>query len=666
MTLAQAKIRIHKLREAINRHRYLYHVENRQEISDEARDSLMHELVILETQFPQFQSPDSPSRRVAGKPLSGFTKMRHTVPQWSLNDAFTEEEIAAFDRRVEKIVGKHVLYTAELKIDGLHIVLTYEHGTLVRGVTRGDGVIGEDVTQNIKTIEAIPLILEEAVDITVEGEIWMSRKEFDRVNKEQKKKNLPLYANPRNIAAGTIRQLDARVVASRKLSCFIYDIDALGGEASKLPLTQADELKMLAKLGFKVNPHFKLCKNVSEIVEFWKYWQKHKEQEDYWIDGIVVKVNDRAEQEAIGYTGKGPRFAIAFKFPAEQVTTIVRDISVQVGRTGVLTPVANMQPVQVAGTTVARATLHNEDEIKRLGLKIGDTVILEKSGDVIPKILSVLVELRTGKERNFHMPKTCPVCDGEVVRDAQFVASRCTNPECDAKNSRKLYYFTSKHAFDIEGLGPKVIDLLTEHKLVSTPVDFFKLKEGDIESLPRMGEKSATNLIRAISDRRTVSLPRFIIALGITDVGEETAHDLAEHFGSIDKLMRASKEELQNVYGVGDVVAHEVVHYFANKKHQRLVHALLDEVTIEKQEENVTKKLPLAGKTFVLTGTLQSFGRDAVKERIRALGGKSAGSVSKNTDYVIAGDNPGSKLEEAEKLGVTVLSESDFRKMLGI
>ncbi len=676
MTEKEAIIRIEKLRVAINRHRYLYHVENRQEISDSARDSLMHELVDLETKFPKLLAADSPSQRVAGKPLPGFTKLRHAVSQWSLNDAFTEEEIRAFDERVKKTLGaqsansltqrsgRQVFYTTELKIDGFHIVLTYEKGKLVRGVTRGDGVMGEDVTSNVRTIEAIPLVLEEPLDIIVEGEIWMSKKEFLRVNKEQKEKGEELYANPRNIAAGTIRQLDARIVASRKLSNFIYDIDAVQGETSD---TQAHELEFLAKLGFKVNKHFKVCKNIDEVIEFWNFWQKHKDKEDYLIDGVVVKVDSREKQEKLGYTGKAPRFAIAFKFPAEQVTTQVKDIVVQVGRTGVLTPVANMTPVSVAGTTVSRATLHNEDEIKRLGLKIGDTVILEKSGDVIPKIISVLTELRTGKEKNFHMPKSCPVCNGEVARDEQFVAWRCMNPDCDAKNSRKLYYFTSKSAFNIDGLGPKIIDLLTEHELVSTPVDFFKLKKGDIESLPRMGEKSAENLIQAINDRRSISFPRFIIALGISDVGEETAHDLAEHFGKIEKLIQASEEDLQGVYGIGDVVAREVTRYFADAKYQKLVRDLLKEVRIEKPSLGApSAKSGVAGKTFVLTGTLESLERDKAKEKIRELGGKSSGSVSKKTDYVVAGANPGSKLGEAQKLGVLVLTEGDFLKMLGM
>ncbi|MFA6006823.1 MAG: NAD-dependent DNA ligase LigA [Candidatus Paceibacterota bacterium] len=693
MTEREVKERITKLREAINRHRYLYHVENKAEISDEARDSLMHELVDLETRFPSLLMSDSPSQRVSGKPLPGFTKVKHAVPQWSLSDAFNEDEIKSFDERVKKNLtlalsegegtnanqnpspserGRGEVgygYTAELKIDGFHIVLTYEKGKLVRGVTRGDGIVGEDVTQNIKTIEAIPLVLEEAIDIIVEGEIWMSKKEFIRINREQEKQKLPLYANPRNIAAGTIRQLDSKVVASRKLSNFVYDIDKT---SEKLPATQAGELALLHKLGFKVNTHFKECKNINQVIEYWNYWQKHKEQEDYWIDGVVVKVNERKQQEEIGYTGKGPRFAIAFKFPAEQVTTIVEDIVVQVGRTGVLTPVAIMKPVSVAGTTVSRATLHNEDEIKRLGLKIGDSVILEKSGDVIPKILSVLTELRTGKEKSFKMPSKCPVCGGMVERDEAFVASRCMNSGCDAKNSRSLYYFTSKTAFDVDGLGPKVIDLLVENGLVSRPTDFFKLKKIDIESLPRMGEKSAENLINAINERRKISLARFIISLGINDVGEETAHDLAEHFGSIEKLARASELELNEVYGIGDVVTKSILDYFTNEKHRKLVNDLLEEIHVEKSEVRPpkvggrTSASGISGKTFVLTGTLASLEREAAKEKIRELGGKSSGSVSKNTDYVVAGENPGSKLDEAKKLGVNILTESDFLKMLGI
>lgn len=663
MTEKQAKERILKLREAINRHRYLYHVENRQEISDEARDSLMRELVELESQYPALLTPDSPSQRVAGKPVLGFEKVRHEVPQWSLNDAFTETDIRAFDERVRRIVGEKLSYTVELKIDGFHIVLTYVKGRLVRGATRGDGTVGEDVTANVRTIEAIPLVLEEPRDIIVEGEIWMSKKEFLRVNREQETKGEPLYANPRNIAAGTIRQLDPRIVASRKLSNFIYDIDA---SDHSLPETQAEELALLARLGFKVNPHFKECVTIDEVIGFWKFWQTHKNQEDYWIDGVVVKVNERVLQEKAGYTGKGPRFAVACKFPAEQVTTVLEDIMVQVGRTGVLTPVAVMRPVSVAGTTVSRATLHNEDEIRRLSLKIGDTVILEKAGDVIPHIIKVLTELRTGKEKDFHMPKECPVCGGQVTRDAKFVAYRCMNPECDAKNSRTLYYFVSKHAFDIDGLGPKVIDLLVDHELVSTPVDFFRLKKGDIESLPRMGEKSAENLIQAIADRRTISLPRFIIALGIPDVGEETAHDLAEHFGSMHALMGASKEDLYAVHGIGEVIADTITSYFSNEKHRRLVRELMKEVYIEAEAVPVRTHARVEGKSFVLTGTLETMDRDDAKERIRQRGGKVVSAVSKKTDYVVAGENPGSKLDEAKKLGIQIISEEDFLKLLEI
>lgn len=665
MKKEEARERIEKLKKTINRHRYLYHVLDRQEISDAALDSLKHELYQLEQKFPQFITPDSPTQRVGGTALAKFLKIRHKVRQWSFEDVFSEEEMKEFDDRIKRMLGKKVKflgnleYTCELKIDGFKIILTYEKGILKTAATRGDGLVGEDVTQNIKTIESIPLRLEKDVDAVVEGEIWMSKKEFERLNILQKKKGEPLFANPRNVAAGSIRQLDPKIAASRKLDSFIYDLSWLN---FPLPKTQFEELKLLRELGFKVNSHFKLCKNIEEVISFWKEWQGKREREDYWIDGIVVKLNKREWQEKIGYTGKAPRFAVAFKFPAKQATTIVEDIKIQVGRTGVLTPVALLRPVLLAGSTISRATLHNEDEIKKLGLKIGDTVIIQKAGDVIPDVVKVLEEMRTGREKIFHMPKKCPMCGAEIVSEEGSPLAKCPNKKCPSRQRRSLYYFTSKQAMDIGGLGPKIIDALLDNGLIQDAADIFALKEGDLIPLERFGEKSAKNIIEAIAGRQEIPLARFITALGILHVGEETARDLAEHFHSIDALKMANMEDLEAIPHIGEVVAKSVYQWFRNDYNKKFLKRLLERIKIKK--EKGTKETKLAGKTFVLTGVLESMTRDEAKEKIRLWGGDVAESVTTKTDFVVAGKNPGSKYEKAKKLGVKILNEKEFLETL--
>lgn len=671
--------RIKKLREVINHHRELYHVYDKQEISEEALDSLKYELATLEQKYPQFITPDSPTQRVAGRPLDKFEKVKHKAPQWSFNDAFSEEDIRDFDTRVKRFLEKEgvliqeVSYDCELKIDGFKIVLEYEKGLLKTAATRGDGVIGENVTANVRTIEAIPLRLKEDVDLIAEGEIWMGKKGLEKINKEQKKKGEEPFANPRNLAAGTIRQLDPKIVAERKLENFAYDISRLGhsqvGQApasNELPDTQIDELKRLQSLGFKVNKNFRLCKNIDEVISYWKEWQKKAEKEDYWIDGVVLKVNSRKYQELLGYTGKAPRFGIAFKFRAEQATTILEDIKVQVGRTGVLTPVAHLKPVQIAGSTVSRATLHNEDEIKRLDARIGDTVILQKAGDVIPNILSVLKDLRTGKEKIFKMPKDCPVCGTPVVRMKGEVAYKCPNNKCFAKERRKMYYFAGKAGFNIDGLGPKIIDLLADNELISSPVDIFDLSKEDVASLPRMGEKSAENLIQAIDEARNVSLSKFIASFGIDGVGEETAIDLAKQFGSIEKLRGACLEELRGVYGIGEVTAESVFEWFYDASNRKLLDELLKRVRITSDSKPRTVLgNRLQGKTFVFTGTMPTLGRDDGKKMVRDYGGDVSESVSAKTDYLVAGENAGSKYDKAVSLGVKVIDEKEFLKLVG-
>ena len=659
--------RYEQLKKTIEYHRHLYHVEDRMEISEAALDSLKDELVKIEAQFPQLITSDSPSQRVAGEPLPEFVKVEHTVAQWSFNDAFTEEDIQEFDARVKRFLETEGLDTAptydcELKIDGLKVVLTYEQGLLVRAATRGNGTVGEDVTQNIRTIESVPLRLIEAINVTVEGEVWLSKKHFDELNKRQAAAGEPLFANPRNVAAGSIRQLDPKVTASRKLDYFAYDLAATEGA---FPATQIEELARIKALGFKVNPNSELAANIEEVILYWKKWQKKAKNQDYWIDGVVVKVNERRLQEVLGYTGKAPRFGIAFKFPAEQVTTMLEDIVFQVGRTGVVTPVAHLRPVSVAGSTVSRATLHNEDEIKRLDVRIGDTVILQKAGDVIPDIVRVLPELRTKDSKPFVWPTHIAECggDGSIERIPGQAAWRCVVKDSFVQTQRKFHHFASRIAYNIDGLGPKILDLLLEHKLISTFDDIFTLKKGDLLALPRFAEKSVDNLLEAIEARRTVPMSRFLVALSIPNVGEETAIDVAEHFGSIEKLMNASLEDLMAVYGIGEVVAQSFHSWFAEKNNQALVKRLLKQVTVTSVEKaDAAKKF--AGKTFVLTGTLETMSRDEAKEKIRALGGDVSSSVSVKTDYVVAGAEAGTKLEKAQELGVKVLSEEEFLRMV--
>lgn len=673
MTKQEAQERLPRLRAAIETYRHRYHVLNESGISEEALDSLKHELLHIESLFPELVTPDSPSQRVAGVPLSGFKKVTHSVAQWSFNDAFSEEDMRDFDTRVQKMLmneyGKPLrpTYTAELKIDGLKIVFEYKKGKLVTAATRGDGSVGEDVTENVKTILSVPLVLTEPVDCIVEGEAYMTKTQFEKLNQKQRSLELEEFANPRNVTAGTIRQLDPRIVSERNLSVFVYDIARIEGEA---PVSQDAELARLAELGFRVNPHAKHCASMDDVLAYWRQWHDKKDKEDYLIDGVVVKVSEVEYQEALGYTGKAPRWGIALKFPAEQVTTVVEGIAVQIGRTGVITPVAHLRPVLVYGSTVSRATLHNEDEIRRLDVRVGDTVILQKAGDVIPDIVQVLTEFRTGKEELFVMPSECPECGAALVRKSvgtkgqgTSAALYCTNTRCPAKDRRVLYHFTSKHAFDIEHLGPKNLDLLLDAGLIDSRADIFTLQKGDLLALPRFGEKSADNLLSAIAKRRTISFDRFIVSLSIPEVGEETARDLAKHFETIEKLRGASEDMLTSLSGIGPRVAHSVVSWFTNTHNIKVLDDLLAQVTVTQssQEKNGTR---LAGKVFVLTGTLPTLEREQAKTLILSNGGKVSSAVSSKTSYVLAGDNPGSKLDEAQKLGVSIISEEEFLAML--
>jgi DNA ligase (NAD+) len=672
MTKVEANKRIEKLKKEIHHHRYLYHVKDTQEISDGVLDSLKKELENLEKEFPEFLTPDSPSQRVGGRPLSKFKKVPHAVQQWSFNDAFDDSEVKEFEERTVRFLIKagiphpKLSYTVEPKIDGLHVVLTYKKGILVTGATRGDGVVGEDVTQNLQTIESIPLKLEQEVDIIAEGEVWLSRKQFAKINKERDKKDLPLYANPRNSAAGAIRQLDPAMTRSRKLDCYIYKLS----KGDENPATQIEALSYLKKIGFKVNPHFKKADSVKEVISYWRSWEKKKESEPYWIDGVVVKVNSGEYQNKLGYTGKAPRHALALKFAPDQTTTVVEDISVQVGRTGALTPVAHLRPVFIAGSTVRRATLHNEDEIRRLGVKIGDTVIIQKAGDIIPDVVEVLIKLRTGKEKKFHMPMKCPMCGGRVEKKKDEVALYCLNKNCFAKRLAGMTHFVAKGAFNIVGLGGKLIEKLMNAGLIETPADIFTVKKDDLALLEGLGEKSADNIIKAVTQAKKIARAAFIFSLGIRFVGAETAELVgslcmnsktpSQFQTCVSKNSLASLEEIE---GIGEKSAKSIYEWFNNNENRKLIKQL-DTSGIRFIHSNKKVTQGLIGTTYVLTGSLVSMTRDEAKAALKARGAKVSSNVSKQTTGVIAGGDPGSKKTKAKKLGVPILSETDLKKIL--
>lgn len=661
------KNRVEKLRAQIDDLRYRYHVLNDPEVTDAMYEGLMDELKKIEETYPEIIISSSPTQRVAGKPLEKFEKLIHQVPQWSFNDAFDEKDIADWQERILKILEKQFAsrpkdldYVCELKIDGLHMVLTYKNGILETAATRGDGRVGENVTQNIRTIHSVPIVLKEAVDIIVEGEAWLGRQMLEKINEERKKNEEPLFANPRNAAAGTIRQLDSKIVAARKLSLTTYDISS-----ENAPDTQEKELLKLKDLGFKTDTNWKVCKGLKEILDFYKYWSDKKDSQPFWIDGVVIKVNQKKYQNALGFTGKAPRWAIAFKFPAEQGTTKVKDIYFQIGRTGALTPVAQMEPVKLAGTTVTHATLHNWDEIQRLGIKVGDTVVVEKAGDIIPKVVRVLDKMRSGAEKEVKLPTKCPLCGGLVgKKEDGGVAVYCLNPNCFAQELGRIIHFVSKRAFDITHLGGKIVEQLVEEGLIKDAADIFTLTVGDLEPLERFGEKSAKNLVEAIQKSKEITFPRFLNALGITHVGEETAEDLAEHFGTLDKLMKATEEELYEINGIGERVAKSILQFFSSENNRELVGKLLKNGVVIKQVG--AKSGPLQGQTFVITGTLSSMSREDAREKIKNLGGDTSESVGKKTSAVIVGENPGSKYEKAKDLGVKILNEEEFLKLVNL
>lgn len=676
MDKKQAQERIEKLKKEINRYRYAYHVLDQSLISDSANDSLKKELFDLEEKFPDLLTPDSPTQRIGGKPLKQFRKVHHETPMLSFNDGFSEGDIKDWFQRIENYLGRKIKpeFYCELKIDGLAVELNYENGIFVQGSTRGDGTTGEDVTQNLKTILAIPLRLETAPYapysklLIIRGEVFLTKKEFERINQEQEKKGEKVYANPRNVAAGSVRQLNPKIIAGRKLDSFQYGIVSDLGQK-----THEQEHQILAELGFKTNTHNKLVHSLKEVFEFHDYWEKYRDRLSYEIDGIVVIINENEDFKTAGVVGKTPRAVIAYKFFAREAATIVERIKVQVGRTGSLTPVAELKPIAVGGIIISRASLHNADEIERLDLKIGDTVIISRAGDVIPKIIKVLKELRTGKEKKFQMPARCPADGSAVVKDG--VIYRCGNKNCGARQKEQLYHFVSRLAFDIRGLGPKIIDRFLDEGLIGDAADIFTLKQGDIAALERFGEKSADNIISEIQSRKIIILSKFLYALGIFHAGEKTARLLASKFHSnvlknirmndiINFYQGLSLEKLQEISDIGPVAAQSVYDWFHEPRNIKLLGKLERNGILLKIIPAEFQKSRLAGKIFVLTGGLESMSRQQAKDRIRELGGEVSESASQKTSYVVAGSSAGSKLATAKKLEIKIIDEKEFLEMI--
>ncbi|MBU1293169.1 NAD-dependent DNA ligase LigA [Patescibacteria group bacterium] len=661
--------RARKLRVAITAYRAEYHENDSSSISPEALDSLKHELAELERVHPELIVPDSPTQTIAGKPLTSLKKVTHAVPQWSLDDAFTKEEAKAFDERVRRglvragIKDPSPTYSVELKIDGLHIVLTYEKGVLVLAATRGDGVIGEDVTHAVRTIKNIPGNLSRSVDLVVEGEVYMTRSGFAILNSEQEKTGKPLFANPRNAAAGSLRQIDVKAAASRPLAAFLYDVDVA---SEGMPETQAGALSYIKELGLPVNTKSIHANSIEEAIAYWDVWHGDKrEKEDYLIDGVVLKVNEAEYRNALGYTGKGPRFAIALKFPAEQVTTKVTEITLQVGRTGVLTPVAHLHPVSVAGSTVARATLHNEDFIAEKDIRIGDTVILQKAGDIIPEIIQVLPEFRTGKEKKWVFPKRSSLCggEGEIERVSGSAARKCKVPGSFDQQFRKLTHFAGKSALNIDGLGAKTVKLLMEHDLVSEYDDFFELTYDEVLSLPGFKEISARKLIDAIQERTRIPLDKLLAGLSIPHVGTETAFLLAAEFGTLSKMLNAKPHEFSDIHGIGEIGMKAVSEWFSDEGNRALVERLQRHLSIA--TVSVTPRAGVfSGVSVVITGSFDEFSREEAGALIRKEGGTVSSAVSRKTGFVLAGEKPGSKLKAAEELEVPVIGAAEFLRRL--
>lgn len=667
MNREEAKKRIEELTELIIKYDKAYFVDDNPLVPDAVYDQLFRELVELETKYPEFVLEHSPTKRVGSEPVDAFRKVEHEVPMLSLGNAFQEQELLDFHRRVTQAIGNDVEYICELKIDGLAVSLTYEDGKLVRGATRGDGSVGEDITSNLKTIRSIPLMIEETGKLEVRGEAYMPKRSFEQLNEKRKEKGEQLFANPRNAAAGSLRQLDPRIAAKRHLDMFAY-----GYGVWQIPEvgTHSGRLEKLQKLGFKINPHWEICPSIDEVIAFVKKWREQRSSLPYDIDGIVVKVNDIKQQEQLGFTARTPRWAIAYKFPAQEAVTTLIDIELSVGRTGVVTPTAILEPVFVDGSTVSRATLHNEDHIRALDIRIGDRVIIKKAGDIIPQVVRVLFEERKEGLEPYLMPDHCPACNSKLVHLDDEVALRCINPDCPAQLKEGIIHFVSREAMNIDGLGEKIIEQLFDAGLIKSIADLYRLKKEDLLPLERMGEKSVQNLLTAIEASKQNSLEKLIFGLGIRHIGEKAASLLAKNFKTMDALKNATFDELVAIDEIGEKMAESVVKFFKEEKVVQLIEQLerlginMAYLKDEPEGQSIAAQAVFANKTVVLTGKLEHFTRNEAKAIIEANGGKVTGSVSKNTDLVIAGEKAGSKLKQAEKLNILVWDEEKFIEVI--
>jgi DNA ligase (NAD+) len=661
--------KIEELREKIRYHNYRYYVLDDPTDSDAEYDRLMKELADWEAKYPQYINPSSPTQRVGIEPVSQFTTAKHITPMLSLANTFSTEELRAFDQRIKKLIPRQKLeYIVELKIDGLAVALIYENGIFIRGATRGDGVTGEEITSNLKTIKTIPLKLfgeDVSPRIEVYGEVYLKKSDFKKLNEERIKKKENLFANPRNAAAGSVRQLDPRITTRRHLDTFIYR--ATFPKGSKFN-THMETLNYLKKIGFKVNPHIKFCQDIEEAINYYQKWIEKKEELDYEVDGMVVKINSLKMREELGSTTRSPRWAVAYKFPAQQMTTKIKDIIVQVGSTGAVTPVAELTPVTLSGSEVKRATLHNEDEIRRKDIRIGDIVLIQKAGEVIPEVVKVIKEKRTGKEMEFVMPAKCRICGAKISRPEGEVVYRCDNPACPAQVKGRIKHFASRDAMDIEGLGPAIIEQLVEKNLIRNITDLYFIKRDDLISLEWMAEKSADNLLDAIEKSKKKSLANLIYGLEIRYVGVHTAEVISRYYPTLDKFKKANLEELIEIKEIGPKVSESIISFFEKKENLVIIERLRSAGLNFCQEEEIGRKKKetqiLAGKQFVLTGTLKDFTRTQAKEIISELGGRVTGSLSKKTDYVVAGEDPGSKYQKAQKLGVPIINVEEFKKII--
>jgi DNA ligase (NAD+) len=665
MTISEAKRQIERLRKQINKHNYLYYVLNKPIISDFEYDKLYSELKELEQQFPQLVTPDSPTQRIGGAPLKEFKTVEHHIKMLSLENTYSEGEVREFDKRINKALDKSVKYEVTLKVDGVAVSLHYRNGKFVLGATRGDGLSGDNITQNLKTIKAIPLQLlihdRELMNIEVRGEVFLPKKSFEKLNREREKEGEPIFANPRNAAAGTLKLLDSQEVAKRGLDIFMHTVPEMPGTKY---VSHFNTLKKLGECGFKIIPYIKLCSTIEEVIRYIEEWESKRDNLEYEVDGLVIKVDNFEDRETLGYTIKSPRWAIAYKYPARQAITKLVDIRLQVGRTGRITPVALLEPVSLSGTTIARATLHNEDEIKRKDIRIGDHVVIEKGGEVIPKVVAVVKDQRRGKEKVFKFPKHCPVCREPIYRLPDEVDWRCLNSSCPAQLKKSILHFASRQAMDIEGLGHVLVDKLVDSRLVKGFDDIYTLNKKILVGLERMAEKSANNVIHAIAESKKRDFICVLYALGIPNIGINASHLLVNEFGSMDNIIKADSERLSKIQGIGSIVAESIVHYFKSRENRKLI-ANLKKHGLQFQTEKRSTAQPLQGKTFVFTGELTSITRDEAQKKVRTLGGHPSSSVSRKTDFVVVGTAPGSKYAQARKLGVKILTEKEFLKLVG-